>query len=84
MDTCAARENGEGGGRSLKDSFRLLSPQQCSDPSQSIPPEGPVLEARVGAMKAARGQYEEVEKYNRFPPQQACDGVNTPSRLSER
>lgn len=35
--------------------FRLLSAQQCSDPSQSIPPEGPVLEARVAARKAAAG-----------------------------
>lgn len=35
--------------------FRLLSAQQCSDPSQSIPPEGPVLEARVARSKAAAG-----------------------------
>lgn len=36
--------------------FRLLSAQQCSDPAQSIPPEGPVLEARVAAAKAATGK----------------------------
>ena len=35
--------------------FRLLSAQQCSDPAQSIPPDGPVLEARVAARKAAAG-----------------------------
>jgi hypothetical protein len=35
--------------------FRLLSAQQCSDPSQSIPPEGPVLEARVAKSKAIAG-----------------------------
>jgi hypothetical protein len=33
--------------------FRLLSAQQCVDPAQTIPPEGPVLEARVAALKAA-------------------------------
>lgn len=36
--------------------FRLLSAQQCSDPAQSIPPEGPVLEARVAASKARAGK----------------------------
>jgi hypothetical protein len=36
--------------------FRLLSAQQCSDPAQTIPPEGPVLEARVAASKAAAGK----------------------------
>ena len=35
--------------------FRLLSAQQCSDPAQTIPPDGPVLEARVAASKAAGG-----------------------------
>jgi hypothetical protein len=36
--------------------FRLLSAQQCSDPAQTIPPEGPVLEARVAKAKAAGGK----------------------------
>ena len=36
--------------------FRLLSAQQCSDPAQSIPPDGPVLEARVAATKATAGK----------------------------
>ena len=42
--------------------FRLLSAQQCVDPSQSIPPDGPVLEARVGAMKAATGNSKKSRK----------------------
>lgn len=36
--------------------FRLLTAKECSDPSQSIPPEGPVLEARVAASKARAGK----------------------------
>jgi hypothetical protein len=36
--------------------FRLLSAQQCVDPAQTIPPEGPELAARVAASKAAAGK----------------------------
>jgi hypothetical protein len=32
--------------------FRLLSAQQCSDPTQTIPPDGPELAARVATAKA--------------------------------
>ena len=35
--------------------FRLLSAQQCSDPAQTIPPEGAVLASKVAASKAAGG-----------------------------
>jgi hypothetical protein len=31
--------------------FRLLSAQQCSDAAQTIPPDGPVLAARVAGTK---------------------------------
>jgi hypothetical protein len=34
--------------------FRLLSAQQCSDPAQTIPPIGPVLDARVAVAKAKK------------------------------
>jgi hypothetical protein len=36
--------------------FRLLSAQQCADPAQTIPPDGPVIEARVAASKASGGR----------------------------
>jgi hypothetical protein len=36
--------------------FRLLSAQQCADPAQTIPPDGPMLEARGAASKAAGGK----------------------------
>jgi hypothetical protein len=36
--------------------FRLLSAQQCVDPAQTIPPDVPVLDAKVAASKAAAGK----------------------------
>jgi hypothetical protein len=36
--------------------FRLLSAQQCADPAQTIPPDGPVPAARVAASKPAGGK----------------------------
>ena len=42
--------------------FRLLSAQQCVDPAQSIPPDGPVLAARVAASKASAGSTKKSRK----------------------
>ena len=42
--------------------FRLLSAQQCVDPSQSIPPSSPMLEARAAANKVTDGKPKKSRK----------------------